>query len=523
MRRRQPGTQSRRLALLVACLAAPACSLHAAGIGGDDARPDAADVHVPPTDGDDGEPDADGDAPDNSPPADGGECESDRNCRDQTCADGWRRCVDHHCVEVGPYECPQDGVLCTRAYCPGPDAACLTVHPGWCTRGYSCNPDLGCVSENTTPCSTDAECADTLPCTIDRCAPGGAFCIHDPRDADGDTVGGNYDCDPAEGTCQCPGGDCNDADPTISPNAVEDCRNGRDDDCDTFADYTDPDSACRVLPAHDTCEQALTLVLDERVPQVEDELKPDASSRTLDSWCIPGSTFDGPAVYWNLDLTDRTDPSQLVVDTIDSGVDTVISLFQGCGAGAAEVICNDDRNHDPAAGSRFEHRRLDPGFYVLRVAGRRPDQRGRFTLHFRVEPAGGQADCDHPIDATDGGTFIGRLSDPGGLSGHLDAGSCALRLTAHGDQERFRIDPAGVIDLFVDASGTPFDHVLYLRAGSCSRTLPSDEACDTGNAGDPAVLSLAGWASTAFVTLDWDPPAFTGGNPDQLYQLLIRP
>ncbi|NMC72482.1 MAG: hypothetical protein GYA57_20835 [Myxococcales bacterium] len=522
MRRRQRERRSGEILVLVACLAAPACSLHAAGLGDDDASPDATDVDVPPVDGDDGDRD---DAGDDGPTTDGGECETDLDCGDQTCSDGWRRCVDHHCVPMGPFECPQDTVLCTRDYCFGPDTACIESLPtvNRCSRGYSCNREFGCVSRNTTRCSTDDQCADTLPCTIDRCAPGGEFCIHDPPDADGDTVGGNYDCDLEGHNCQCPGGDCNDEDPTISPDALEDCRNGRDDDCDTLADYADPDSPCGNLSVHDTCEQALTLVIDPRVPEVADELKPDAPSRPLDSWCVPGSSFEGRAVYWNLDLTDRSGPSRVVVDTKDCGFDTVISLFRGCGAGAPELICNDDRNHDPAAGSRFEHRWLDPGLYVVRVAGRSPDESGRFTLHFRVEPAAGQADCDHAIRATDGGTFIGRLSDPGGPLEHRDAGSCAFDPTAYGDQERFQIDPVGEIDLFVDATGTPFNHVLYLRAETCSRTVPSDEDCDAGTAGDPAVLFWPAWAGRAFVTLDWDPPPFTEGNPDQLYQVLILP
>lgn len=525
MRRRQRETRGdgsfRATLLLAACLAAAACSLHAAGIGGDDVPPDTTDVDVPPVDGDDAE-----DAADDGPGLEGLECEQDRDCGDQICFDGWLRCVEHRCVPMGPYECPQDDVLCTRNSCPTSDSACVQTMPGRCTRGYSCVPPFGCVSRNPTACSSDNDCNDTEPCTVDRCAPGGEYCIHDPEDHDGDTVGGNYGCD-AEGlNCRCPGGDCNDEDPTVSPDAVEDCRNGRDDDCDTLADYADPDGECRNLPAHDTCEQALTLVIDPRVPEVQDELRSDAPSRSLDSWCIPGSSFEGRAVYWNLDLSDRTGPSRVVIDTKDCGFDTVISLFQGCDPGAPELICNDNRNHEPTAGSRFEHRRLDPGRYVVRVAGRTPDETGTFTLHFLVEVAGGEASCDDPIQATEGGTFIGRLSDPGGLDfgEHPDKGTCALGdPTAYGDQERFQLDPIGVVDLFVDATGTPFDHVLYLRAETCSRTFPSDDACDTGTAGDPAVLSWPAWAGRAYVTLDWDPPPFTSGNPDQPYQLLILP
>ena len=466
--------------------------------------------------------DVDVDADGDDTPPDGPQCRRDSDCGDLSCADGWLRCVDSRCVAMAPSECPGDDILCTRDYCPGGSNACQRIaDPNRCTPGYSCAIEYGCVYRTT--CSSDAQCDDAIDCTVDRCAPGGTYCIHDPEDADGDTVGGNYGWLESAGRYECPGGDCDDANPEISPDRPEICGNGLDDDCDTLADYADPDSTCTTLPPHDSCETAVPLIVDDRIPEVRDELATGIESRALDSWCVDGSSFAGRAAYFQLDLSGRDGPLRVVFDTKDCGFDTVVSLFQGCGGGAPELICNDDRNGDPTAGSRFEHRRLDPGLYIVRVAGRWPDQAGAYTLRFSVQPAGGEASCDDPIEASDGGTFIGWLSDPGEILEHADQGTCALSVTSHGDQERFVLRPTGEIDLVVDATGTPFDHALYLRVGSCSRTTPADDACVKGTPGAPAVLIQPAWAGTAYLTLDWDPPLATSGNPDQPYQLLILP
>ncbi len=518
MRRRQRETSGvegvRTVLLLVASLGTAGCSLDTSGLGDPDARTDTTDVDVPPVDVDaDGEDDT---------PLDGPECQRDFDCGDLTCADGWLRCVDNRCVPMDPWECPQDLVLCTRNSCPGGSNACDSRPiAGRCTLGYVCNQDFGCTT-TTSSCSSDGECGDGIACTVDRCVPGDAdgMCIHDPEDADGDTVGGNYGWLESEGRFECPGGDCDDTNPEISPDHPEICGNGIDDDCDTLADYADRDSTCTTLPPHDSCETAVPLVVDDRVPEVRDDLATEIESRPLDSWCVDGSRFEGRAAYFRLDLSGREGPLRVVFDTKDCGFDTVLSLFQGCGGGAPELICNDDRNGEPTSGSRFEHRRLDPGLYIVRVAGRWPDQAGAYTLRFSVEPAGGEASCGNPIDASDGGTFIGWLSDPGEIGEHTDRGSCVNDLTGAGDQERFVIRPPVPIDLFINSAGTQFPHALYLRGGDCTAFL-SDDACVQGAAGAGEVLFLADWAGTAYITLDWVPPLTSSGNPDRPYQLLI--
>lgn len=509
MRRRQRETSGAAgtigLLLLAAGLGAPGCSLNTSGVGDDDARVDTGDADVPP---EDVVPDGEDDGP-----FDGPQCRRDAECGDLSCEDGWLRCVENRCTPMAPGECPQDDVPCTQNRCPGGPNACLTqVDSNRCSPGYSCDPDLGCVTD--TRCTSDAACDDGIVCTIDRCAPDGEHCIHDPPDADGDTVGANLECDADGRNCQCRGGDCDDGDPTVSPNLPELCANGRDDDCDDGVDYADRDSSCTALPPHDSCATAVPLVVADGITEIPDD-STGVASRALTSWCVPGAAFDGPAVYYSLELTAQ---SQVVIDTIDCGFDTVISLFQGCDG--AELICNDDRKPDPTAGSRFEHRRLEPGSYIVRVAGRVPDQAGPFTLHYTVRPAGGEASCDDPIEATDGGMFVGWLSDPGELLEHADRGSCVDAGTGTGDQERFVIRPAVPTDLLVDSAGTEFEHSIYLRGGDCTAFL-ADDACVEGSAGTGNQLFWPGWAGPAYVTVDWIPPAFVGGNPDRPYHLLI--
>jgi hypothetical protein len=184
------------------------------------------------------------------------------------------------------------------------------------------------------------------------------------------------------------------------------------------------------------------------------------------------------------------------------------------------MICNDDRSGDPASGSRFEHRRLEPGLYILRVAGRRSDQAGPFALHYSVLPAVGEANCDNEIDATAGGLFIGWLTEPGDTVETADRGTCVSTLTGMGDQERFVVRPAGTINLLVNSAGTQFEHAMYLRSGGCEAILV-DDLCVQGAAGTGEVLFWEGWTGDAHITLDWVPPLSGGGNPDLPYQLLF--
>ena len=129
-------------------------------------------------------------------------------------------------VDAGPPGCSpvacDDGVSCTEDVC-SEDGRCVhLLLESACARGQYCDLTLGCV--NGAVCSTDAECADSDPCTTsERCDT--SFprrCTHRILDADADR----------ETTTACGGGDCNDANRSVSMMARQVCGSAVDADCD---------------------------------------------------------------------------------------------------------------------------------------------------------------------------------------------------------------------------------------------------------------------------------------------------
>ncbi|HJL14316.1 MAG TPA: hypothetical protein RMH99_01600 [Sandaracinaceae bacterium LLY-WYZ-13_1] len=143
---------------------------------------------------------------------DGLVCGEDRRCRyecfqSSECAGG-ARCVDNRCVvpdggvpvDAGPALCRSDAQCADGTFCNGAER---------CAPGAADADDFGCAPPDGPACPADTTCDEDLDGCVSDC------------DGDGDGFAGP----------SCGGDDCDDADPTVNPGALDDC-NYRDDDCD---------------------------------------------------------------------------------------------------------------------------------------------------------------------------------------------------------------------------------------------------------------------------------------------------
>ncbi|MBI5490009.1 MAG: putative metal-binding motif-containing protein [Deltaproteobacteria bacterium] len=157
------------------------------------------------------------------------------------------------CIPGTPVDC-DDGLACTDDSCLPATGGCehvLNCTPpqicdpagGGCTNPPTCSTDADCDDGNlctgVETCSvegmcrsgTPAACEDGLACSLDRCDPAAAggrgACVAESPDLDGDRHGSLY----------CLGDDCDDADGSVFPGAMEIC-NATDDDCDGATDET---------------------------------------------------------------------------------------------------------------------------------------------------------------------------------------------------------------------------------------------------------------------------------------------
>jgi len=160
-----------------------------------------------------------GDCP---PPANFTACEDGNLC---TTGETWHNGI---CNGGMPVVCDAENACVTAGAC-NPATGCSATKVN-CDDGIDCTADtcdsvLGC--QNTTD---DSACADGDACTIDTCdAAAGCASTPDPLCAGQDLDGDGYIAI-ADG-----GDDCNDADDSVNPGAVESC-NGIDDNCDTEVD-----------------------------------------------------------------------------------------------------------------------------------------------------------------------------------------------------------------------------------------------------------------------------------------------
>jgi hypothetical protein len=154
----------------------------------------------------------------------------DADCSDGSFCNGEERCdARRGCLPGAAPDC-SDRIGCTSDRCDAARDACVHEPDDapcddaqFCDGAETCQAGTGCV-DGTAPV-----CSDGLACTTDRCDPaaagGAGACVYTPPDVDRDTYP----------DAACTGTDCNDANPSVNPGAVETC-NAVDDDCDAATD-----------------------------------------------------------------------------------------------------------------------------------------------------------------------------------------------------------------------------------------------------------------------------------------------
>ncbi|CAN98212.1 putative secreted protein [Sorangium cellulosum So ce56] len=409
-------------------------------------------------------------------------------------------CVDDDQCEDG-FPCTFDACDTALGRCrfTPDDSACQ--NDVYCDGVERCNPRLGCVT------GAPVACDDQSTCTIDACDEATRTCSSAPRDAD-------LDGDPDE---HCGGGDCDDADPTVSSAQPEVCGNDRDDDCDGRTDEGD----C-VSPEHDTCLDALEI----SAPGSYAMTTAGAGFHYASSCGLPrpASTHDvvaavilppGPPV--DVEVTARTEAP----DAETEATDVAVTLAGQCGDAATELACGGP--HETADGGKLAKLRArglgDPEratalpLYVTTKAGAPVIVDVAFLP---PAPAPENETCGTAAPLSPGAPALATILDAA-----LDLGTACE--TGLGELVyTFELAEPQDVDLYAISTDGDGDPSLSLRSAACA--LPEDElACQTAPAphlfrralpaGVYAVAVSATAPTSVLVTLELSPP--TEPPPDE--------
>jgi DNA-binding beta-propeller fold protein YncE len=207
-------------------------------------------------------------------------CNGAETCPAGICQAGADPCPGQECDEATQMclPCNSNGVCESGEDCNTCSEDCIGAAEG-CGNGF-CEPSLGedCLScsqdcngkQNGRPdrqfCCGDGGGTNPVGCADSRCnstgfacsaSPVGGYCCgnmsceaaEDPfscaLDCGDAPECGDSVCDPGEDECSCPA-DCG------SPSGIEDCTDGRDNDCDGLVDGADPD-CCSLGQSGDAC------------------------------------------------------------------------------------------------------------------------------------------------------------------------------------------------------------------------------------------------------------------------------
>ena len=291
-------------------------------------------------------------------------------CLDQQWCNGNEYCnEDFGCLSGTAPDCI-DGVGCTADSCDEAGDRCLNTpddglcdNGDWCDGAETCHRTAGCQI-GTAPCPDDSawcngaegcdEGADACtttgdPCSgFDYCCEDGAFCSENPcgcQDADHDD---HYAIDPS-----CPAGDdCNDANPSVHPDATEVC-NGIDDNCQNGADETG-DSLCAngiYCDGPETCN-GFTGCQVGSAPDCNDEIDCTADSCNEaegrcdnlpnDALCTDGAWCNGDE-YCSATEGCRPGTAPNCNDGIDCTVDGCNEYSDSCTNSPNHSACNDQQ------------------------------------------------------------------------------------------------------------------------------------------------------------------------------------
>lgn len=309
----------------------------------------------------------------------GDACSTSSECDDGCFCTGIEMCVEGACVQRAA-PCV-DEIECTADTCDEETNRCgFEGRDEMCDDGDLCNGAEACVPGRGCRPGLRLTCSDGDPCTVGSCDTevGCSFVL---RDLDGDGYADH----------RCGGPDCND-DPVIggaiSPDGMEVCDNGYDDDCDGLIDARDPTCGA----ANDTCETA--------------ELLPGAGTYVRTT---RGAASDYP-------LGCRTTGIDTVFRfTLDAAADVQATLTVDGGAGSVAIRPAASCATGPdtyCADAGVLARDLAPGEYVIIV---RTSTGTTFTLNLArmgATPVRPTDVCDgSTVDISAGGTFTGFFSD----------------------------------------------------------------------------------------------------------------
>jgi len=329
------------------------------------------------------------------------QCCDDRDCSDHLYCNGVEVCIGSECRPDPDAVCTpgegcripcDDGIDCTDDFCDETTNRCVNraVHD-LCDDGDICTGDERCA-----PLDEDADprgcvhgspwrCEDGDPCTDDFCEAG--ECRVAIRDSDGDGFGAIECevCDPS-GDCE-RGTDCDDANDTVYPGAVEICDDGADNNCDRYRDYADP--ACSV--PNDTCGTALELR-----PGLVTHASTRGTGADITTACGAAEHHDVAFHFTTMTIQDAT------VRVVGRAGGVTASLTAACGDPELEIRCLSGRTFDLHA------RVLPPGtYYVIITSASELDFDISVELADPFEPVAGDM-CIDALEIDDaGGAFTG--------------------------------------------------------------------------------------------------------------------